>query len=287
MLAGFVGAGKVGFSLGKFMTENGIQVTGYYSRHRESAEEAALFTGSKAYYELEELVSESDAVFLTVPDEAISSTYEQLKAFDIRDKYICHCSGALSASETFPDAAARGALGYSIHPLTPVSDKHSSYRELADSLFCIEGDPERIDVWFDLLSGICKGVKIIDSTCKSRYHAAASIASNLYCALMSMSVGLLEDCGFSQNEALDALSPLVLANASAILRYGPVKALTGPIERGDADTVIRHIDCLEGNPGKALYLEAAEMVLHEAEIKNPQRDYHAMHEVLIRSRSEV
>lgn len=83
MLAGFVGAGKVGFSLGKFMTENGIQVTGYYSRHRESAEEAALFTGSKAYYELEELVRERDAVFLTVPDEAISSTYDKIKAFDM------------------------------------------------------------------------------------------------------------------------------------------------------------------------------------------------------------
>lgn len=144
------------------MTENGIQVTGYYSRHRESAEEAALFTGSKAYYKLEELVRESDAVFLTVPDEAISSTYDKIKAFDIRDKYICHCSGALSASETFPDAAARGALGYSIHPLIPVSDKHSSYRELADSLFCIEGNPERIDIWKDMISGICKGVKLID-----------------------------------------------------------------------------------------------------------------------------
>ena len=49
MKTGFIGAGKVGFTLGKFFAENNIQVTGYYSRRRESAKEAAAFTGTTVY----------------------------------------------------------------------------------------------------------------------------------------------------------------------------------------------------------------------------------------------
>ena len=57
MKTGFIGAGKVGFSLGRLFAENGIPLTGYYSRQRESAEEAANFTGTHAYSDLCELIS--------------------------------------------------------------------------------------------------------------------------------------------------------------------------------------------------------------------------------------
>ena len=107
MKAGFIGAGKLGFSLGKFFADHGIHVTGYYSRSIESAGEAARFTDSRCYDDLELLVNDSDALFLTVPDEAIRSTYEKIKEYDIAGKQICHCSGALSAAETFPDAGER------------------------------------------------------------------------------------------------------------------------------------------------------------------------------------
>ena len=49
MKIGFIGAGKVGFSLGKFFVQGNLPVTGYYSRQRESAQEAALFTNTKPY----------------------------------------------------------------------------------------------------------------------------------------------------------------------------------------------------------------------------------------------
>ena len=68
MKIGFIGAGKVGFSLGKFFTAGGITMTGYFSRHRESAVEAAAFTNTKSYESLATIVKESDALFLTVPD---------------------------------------------------------------------------------------------------------------------------------------------------------------------------------------------------------------------------
>lgn len=58
MKVGFIGAGKVGFSLGRFLSEHEIQVTGYYSRHRESAKQAAEFTDSKCYEEMELLLKD-------------------------------------------------------------------------------------------------------------------------------------------------------------------------------------------------------------------------------------
>ena len=175
MKVGFVGAGKVGFSLGKFFAENSkaceaaglnsdnqIQVTGYYSRHRESAQEAAEFTNSKFYKDVELLVKDSDAIFLTVPDGAIKSTYDRIKVFDITNKQICHCSGALSSGEVFSDAGERGACGYSIHPLFPVSDKLNSYREMPDAFFCLEGDDfPGLEEWETFLKGCTAGTRIL------------------------------------------------------------------------------------------------------------------------------
>ena len=141
MKIGFTGAGKVGFNLGKYFSEKGVQVTGYYSRHQESAKEAADFTNTKCYDTLEELVNESDAIFLTVPDSAISSVYEEISSFSISGKQIIHCSGAMTAANAFPGIADTGAAGFAIHPLFPFSDKYSAYKDLAGVFFCLEKRP--------------------------------------------------------------------------------------------------------------------------------------------------
>lgn len=63
MNIGFIGAGKVGFSLGKYLTERNVRVTGYYSRNPDSSREAADFTNTRQYMNLRHLVEDSD-VFL-------------------------------------------------------------------------------------------------------------------------------------------------------------------------------------------------------------------------------
>ena len=65
MRIGFVGAGKVGFTLGRYMSERNVCVSGYYSRCKESARQASLFTHTKYYETLEEIIASSDALFLT------------------------------------------------------------------------------------------------------------------------------------------------------------------------------------------------------------------------------
>ena len=102
MRIGFIGAGKVGFTLGKYFAVNGLDVAGYYSRNYKSAEEAAAFTCSEAFDSITRLAGICDIIFLTVTDGNIREVAESLKRADISDRIICHCSGALS-SEIFSD----------------------------------------------------------------------------------------------------------------------------------------------------------------------------------------
>ncbi len=263
----------MGFSLGKFFVRGGVPVTGYHSRHRESAEEAALFTGTKAYDALETLVQDSDALFLTVPDGTISSVFESLRDFDLSGKQICHCSGALAARDAFPGIAETGAYGYSIHPLFPISSKELSYRELPGAFFCLEGDGPHLSQWKALLESLGPSVQIIPAESKVRYHAACAISSNLMCALVQESLDLLESCGFSRELGLKALAPLMRSNLEHIIEVGPVAALTGPVERGDATTVAMHLDCFPSQEERVLYGAVSQKLVQVAQERHPDRDY--------------
>ncbi len=273
MKAGFIGAGKVGFSLGKFFVQGGVRVTGYHSRHRESAQEAALFTGTKAYDTVSELIDESDAIFLTVPDGVIASVFGALSELHISGKIFCHCSGALTASEAFPEIESLGAYGYSVHPLFPVSSKLTSYRELTGAFFCLEGNGPHIKELSALIEGLGGRTHIISGSDKTLYHAACSVSSNLVCALAHMSVEMLRRCDFTEREAREALAPLMKSNMEHIIKEGAVPALTGPVERGDAGTVEKHLKCFTDHDERELYRLASEILVDMAESKNPGRDY--------------
>lgn len=280
MKIGFIGAGKVGFSLGRFFVQGGIPVTGYWSRRRESAQEAALFTGTNHYDTLEALVQESDALFLTVPDGAISSVFERLRELEISGKQICHCSGALTAGEAFPGISRTGAHGYSIHPLFPISSKHTAYRELAGAFFCLENSGPHVPQWQALLRSLGPEVQIISGASKVRYHAACAISSNLMCALVQESLDLLETCGFSRRRALQAITPLMRSNLDHLIQDGPVQALTGPVERCDAATVAKHLACFPSGSERELYRAASQKLLEIAARKNPARSYQPLEELL-------
>lgn len=280
MKIGFIGAGKVGFSLGKFLARGHVQLTGYYSRRPESAREAASFTGARAYESTEELIRDSDAIFLTVPDGAISSVYQSLEKSLISEKILCHCSGSLSVSEAFPAIAQYGAYGYSIHPLFPVSSKLTSYRELSGAFFCIEGSGPHLGQWQELLQSLGAAVQIISGEDKIRYHAACAISSNLICGLVQESLELLETCGFSRSMALQAITPLLRSNLEHIVQSGPVAALTGPVERCDTKTVEKHLSCFSSEEERELYRWVSRKLVQLAAQKNPGRDYRALEDLL-------
>lgn len=278
MKFGFIGAGKVGFSLGKYLADNNQMVVGYYSEWKKDAMEAADFTGSKSYTDLELLVKDSDVLFLTVPDGVIETVWNQLKETEISGKIICHTSGALS-SEVFSDISKRGGFGFSIHPLFAVSDKYHSYKELSGSYFTIEGSTEKIKDMKALFESFGNIVCVISKEDKVKYHGAAAIASNLVVGLIGLSEQLLMECGFDKESAHNALSPIIKGNVEHIINDGCEKALTGPIERNDIETVKKHLAVFKGN-NEAVYKTVSRQVLDIAKMKNKDRDYSKMEEIL-------
>ncbi len=280
MRIGFIGAGKTGFSLGKYFADGGVTVTGYCSLHEDSARAAAKFTGSRFFGGQDELLKESDAIFLTVPDGVISSVYEELTNYCISGKQICHCSGAMTASEAFCDIRRRGAYGYSIHPLFPFSSRTESYGKMAGAFFCVEGDDKYLGEWKNMLTRLGLRAQIIDGTKKAKYHAACAISSNLVCALVEESVDLLSECGFTRDTALEALSPLIRQNAENILQSDPTAALTGAVERCDTETVKKHLECFRTAMERELYRAVSEKLVDIAKKKNPRTDYSELEKIL-------
>lgn len=280
MNIGFIGAGKVGFSLGRYFAENGVSVTGYFSSHVQSATEAAKFTGSSVYYELSDIVRDSDTLFLTVPDKSVKELYGQISKMDIDGKCLCHCSCAMSAADAFPNIRELGAVGYSIHPLFPISSKYETFKELHSAYFSIEGNEERIGEWVELFQGLGNGIKVIPGDMKSRYHTACIMASNLVSALAVKSLSMMKECGFSESEALKAFAPMIMSNVKRILAAGPMEAISGPVERNETETVRKHIECMDNDIDMNMYKAVSRKLAEISGQKHPETDYSEMKKLL-------
>ncbi len=278
MRIGFIGAGRMGFTLGKFMVQHNIPVTGYFSRTKEHAEEAAKFTDTRYYENAEELINECDAVFLTVSDGAIKTVFDEIVRYpETAGKIICHTSGATSSQVFETDSAE--IYGYSVHPIYAVSDRYESYKNFSNAFITIEGHDKYLDDIRSLFDEMGLNTGIIKTDTKSKYHASSVIASNLVCGLYGSAVRLLTECGFTEDSARVALNGLFLDNASGIVNKGPVGQLTGPLERNDITTVRNHLNVL-GEEDKDLYVAASKEVLKLARKKNDDRDYSEMENLL-------
>lgn len=269
MKIGFIGAGKVGFSLGRYFMEHDVCVSGYYSQNLNSSKEAAAFTKTKYYEQLEEIIEESDTLFLTVPDGSIREVYSEIIQSDIEGKCLVHCSGAMS-SMIFSGIGQKGARGCSVHPICAVSDKLTGYQDLSKAYFTIEGK-DVADVE-ELIRSCGNVVEAISAEDKVKYHAAAVYASNLVAGLYDLAAGLLKDCGLSESFAGHALQPLFMGNAENIAAVGAVRALTGPVERADITTIEKHLVALEGEE-REIYRLLSRRLVDVAKQKNPDRDY--------------
>ncbi|MBS7008991.1 Rossmann-like and DUF2520 domain-containing protein [Anaerostipes sp.] len=278
MKAGFIGAGKAGCSLGRYFVHYGIPLAGYASRSEASARLAAKAAHTQSFDTFDKLLSKCDVLFITVPDSQIQGVWEQLRAFPVREKFICHCSGSLS-SAIFSDITEAGAYGYSIHPMFPFNSKTTSYEDLKEALFTLEGDEAHKDQLLSFLSVLPNRIVEIAAEKKVRYHAAAVMASNQMAALISQALGLLESCGFTEQEGLLALAPLARQNLENILAAGPREALTGPVERNDAATVEKHLKALSGKE-KQIYVPLCRELIRIAENRHPSRSYEHMERIL-------
>lgn len=279
MRTGIIGAGKVGCSLGKYFRLNNLKVTGYYDVNENLAKEAATFTETTFIEDLETIVKISDTLFLTVPDDLITTVWNQMKDMSLEGKFICHCSGALSAGDAFPGIDKCGAFGYSVHPLFAVSDKYNSYKELSHAYFVIEGDEKHREEIAGIFNNLGNEVRYIAAKDKVKYHCAAAVCSNHVVALIQESLDLMQECGFDEESALKALAPIMLGNMQHIAERGTVNSLTGPVERADVKTVEKHLNCLDEKQ-QMIYRLLSEVLISIVEKKNPGRDYGRLKHIL-------
>ena len=114
MKTGIIGAGRVGCSLGKYFRSKNADLVGYYDTNAAAAKEAAAFTQTADFDQVQQLVRESDILFITTPDSLLVPVWEEIKDMSHRNQIICHCSGALS-SDSFSGAKEAGVSCCSVH----------------------------------------------------------------------------------------------------------------------------------------------------------------------------
>lgn len=278
MEIGFIGAGKVGFSLGKYFAENGVNITGYYSRTEKSASEASKFTNSKVYNSLYDLIKDSDTIFITTSDDKINNIWQKINILNIKGKIICHTSGSLS-SEIFSNINNSGAFGYSIHPMFPFSDKYNSYKNLKSACFSIEGDVNHLDYLCSFLESLGNTVVKINREEKALYHLSNVMVSNLTLSLINLGCNYIEQCGFSKEEALRGLLPLIEHNIKNIKDKGFIHSLTGPVERSDLGTIKHHIDVIPKD-NLQVYKILSLNLIELSRVKSPEKNYEKLKEYL-------
>lgn len=278
MKLGFIGAGKAGCSFSRYLQGTQAEISGFYSKTLKHSEQAAGDTEAAVFLCLRQVVSASDVVLITTPDNMIGEIWKQIKEQCpglLSGKTFCHMSGSLS-SELFQERQKFGAYGCSLHPMQAISSKNA---DLSGAFFTAEGDQEAVSLMKALLTEKGNPVAVMDPANKKKYHMAASTASNLMAGLAQMAIGSLVECGFDQDVALRMLGPLMRGNMENICEKGVLAALTGPVERGDCETVRSHLAQLTGEK-REIYRLLSRQLVEVAQKKNETRDYSNLKTIL-------
>jgi predicted short-subunit dehydrogenase-like oxidoreductase (DUF2520 family) len=161
---------------------------------------------------------------------------------------VGHVSGA-TGLDALASATERGAEVFSLHPLQTIPGPDTS---LAGAPCAVAGStPGATAYAADLAERLGLRPFEVAEEARAAYHAAASIASNFLVALEESAAELLAAAGV--DDARELLAPLVLRTAANWAEHG-APALTGPIARGDEETVNRHLAALEERAPELLAL---------------------------------
>jgi predicted short-subunit dehydrogenase-like oxidoreductase (DUF2520 family) len=217
-----VGAGRLGRAMATGLRETGVAVDGPLRR------------GARC--------PDADVVILAVPDAEIANAAAVLER-RADGPLVGHCSGATTLDVLAPHEA------FSLHPLMTVPADGSA--RLAGASAAVAGStPHARGIGRQLALHL--GLTPIDVADEDRaaYHAAASIASNFLVTLEAAAERLAADAGVDRQ----ALVPLVRATVENWASLGPDRALTGPIARGDTQTVERQRQAIQDRAPELLDL---------------------------------
>jgi predicted short-subunit dehydrogenase-like oxidoreductase (DUF2520 family) len=259
----------VGAALALLLDAAGEPVAAIASRSPQRAQAAAALLGGRALaVPFADLPRHAGRLLIAVPDDAIAAVAAELARNGARGIAL-HTSGALGPEALSP-LAERGVACGTLHPLQTITGTADPETALSGVAFSVWGEGPAVE-WAESIATLCRGTILrIPPEARALYHAAAVMASNYVIALVDAAACLMERAGVEREQALRAVAPLVRTSAENAVTRGPVDALTGPIERGDAATVAAHLAALEGCPEtiRAMYSAAGLHTITIARRKN-------------------
>jgi predicted short-subunit dehydrogenase-like oxidoreductase (DUF2520 family) len=239
---GFIGTGVVATALSQAFEDADYRVAAVHGRAARGAEELArTLWGAKAALSRQDVVDASDVVFLAVPDDAITSVAESVTWS--RGHAAVHCNGAASL-DLLAAASKVGAEVGVFHPLQSFASAEQARRLIPGSTFRIEASGKHLRGLLEGMARAIGGQPFSLGADPTLYHLSAVLASNYLVTLLHLASELWLELGTTREDGLRALLPLVAGTLENVKHLGIPAALTGPIARGDAGTVARHLNAL-------------------------------------------
>lgn len=252
---GVVGAGRVGAVLGAALRNAGHTVTGVHAVSESSRTRAEALLPDVPVLEIPEILRRSEMVLFAVPDDVLGELVAGLAAAGHvqTGHLLVHTSGRYGVGVMAPVRAA-GAIPLAIHPAMTFTGLSLDLARLHDCVFGVTADPVVLPVAQALAVEMGGEPVVIKEADRAVYHAALSHGSNHLVTIAAQSAQLLRGIGVADTERL--LRPLMSASLENALADGD-GALTGPVARGDVETVRAHRDTLrelvsDGMPGDVL-----------------------------------
>jgi predicted short-subunit dehydrogenase-like oxidoreductase (DUF2520 family) len=265
MKIGIIGAGKVGIAIAHVLKRKRFEVAAVADVTGEKAlNMARQYLGDSVSYTDNnmEVIGTCDIVGITTQDGAIRKVAQEInEKYDrLEGKLIFHTSGSHPSSILKP-LDEKGAIIGSLHPLQTFPDIDSAIRVLPATYIFIEGADEAMKTLEHLGKKIGQAVVPIDGKNKVYYHLCAVFVCNLLCSLLYAGEEIMKKIDIT----LDPFFPIIDATLQNIKSKGPLMSLSGPIVRGDSETIDGHIDALKNMKlhkqiYKALSLVALDMV---------------------------
>jgi predicted short-subunit dehydrogenase-like oxidoreductase (DUF2520 family) len=254
----FIGAGRAGSALATALAAAGHSIVAVHSRTPAHAARLAAATGARVVPTAVQAVRCADITFATVPDAEIARVAATIAATGVAlpGRSLVHCS-ATHGSEVLAAVRLTTAAVGAFHPLQALAGPQSAAL-LRGTSFAIEAPQPLLTQLTALVADLGGYVIDLPHGGRALYHAAAVLAGNAPLALLARATSLLEEAGVGRADAHRALAALLSGAASNAAAAGAGSALTGPVVRGDAATVARHLDVLAADPNtRELYRRLA------------------------------
>lgn len=247
---GVVGAGRVGSVLGAALARAGHQVVAASGVSEESVRRAERLLPGTPLLPVDEVVADAELVLLAVPDDELTKLVAGLGATGQwgPGQLVLHTSGAHGLAPLKP-AADAGVLPMAVHPVMTFAGRDEDVDRLAGIPFGVTA-PEQLMPVAEVLVLEMGGepVRIADEL-RPLYHAALAIGANHLVTLVADAAQMLRTAGVERPDQL--LGPLLGAALDNGLRLGDA-GLTGPVVRGDAETVRTHVETVARHQPESL-----------------------------------